>query len=70
MRIRAGFHLAAAAPQDRDRWADVPGNGSATGRAKTMNEPRLFSKIIVMVLLAGVAGDRGTARFGAAIKEE
>jgi hypothetical protein len=35
-----------------------------------MNESRLFSKIIVMVLLAGVAGARGAARFGVAIKEE
>jgi hypothetical protein len=30
----------------------------------------MFSKIIVMVLLAGVAGARGAARFGGAIKEE
>jgi hypothetical protein len=35
-----------------------------------MNESRMFLKIIVMVLLAGVAGARGAARFGAAIKEE
>ena len=34
------------------------------------NESRMFSKIIVMVLLAGVAGARGAARFGTAIKEE
>jgi hypothetical protein len=30
----------------------------------------MFSKIIVMVLLAGVAGARGAARFGAVIEEE
>jgi hypothetical protein len=35
-----------------------------------MNESRMFSKIIVMALLAGVAEARGVARFGAAIKEE
>jgi hypothetical protein len=32
--------------------------------------PVCFRRIIVMVLLAGVAGARGAARFGAAIEEE
>ena len=40
------------------------------GSWETMHEPRLFSKIIVMVLLAGVARGRGAARFGAVIEEE
>jgi hypothetical protein len=42
----------------------------ATGRAEKMNESRMFSKIVVMDLLAGVAGARSAARFGTAIKEE
>jgi hypothetical protein len=41
-----------------------------SARGKTMHEPRMFSKIIVMVLLAGVAGARGGPRFGTATKEE
>jgi len=44
-----------------------PGTGQQRAVRKGWINPICFRRIIVMVLLAGVAGARGAARFGAAI---